>query len=78
MSSWNHVTVHLVFTDTRETQLNNPLEAQILVTTPEVLFDLYMNPALSKTWIPRIRYVIFDEIHCQCKLFIERYRILTC
>ncbi|KAF8315022.1 P-loop containing nucleoside triphosphate hydrolase protein [Clavulina sp. PMI_390] len=48
---------------TREVQLNNALDTQILVTIPEVLFDLYMNPALAKTWLPRIRYVIFDEIH---------------
>jgi replicative superfamily II helicase len=55
-----------MYVDTRELQLNSAFETQILVTTPEVLFDLYMNPALSKTWLPRIQYVIFDEIHCLC------------
>ena len=62
-------------TDTRETQLNNPLDTQILVTIPEVLFDLYMNPALAKTWVPKIRYVIFDEIHCTCPLRLIRARL---
>ena len=57
-------------TDTKETRLNNPLTAQILVTVPEVLYDMYMNPTLIKSFVPRIRWVIFDEIHCSSR-FLE-------
>lgn len=38
-------------------------EARILVTVPSCLETLLMGPA-HRSWAARVRYVIFDEIHC--------------
>ncbi len=39
------------------------LRCRILVTVPQCFEILLLSPAQQKTWTPRIRYVIFDEIH---------------
>lgn len=61
------VACHLTssFQDTRELQLHNPAETQILVTIPEMLSNMLLTPALAQVWTPRIRRIIFDEIHCK-------------
>lgn len=41
----------------------NALEARILVTVPACLEILLFSPA-HRDWVARLRYVIFDEIHC--------------
>jgi len=33
------------------------------ITVPHILQMMLLSPSLSKLWVPRIRYVIFDEIH---------------
>ncbi|CEL97702.1 unnamed protein product [Vitrella brassicaformis CCMP3155] len=42
---------------------NRPLDCQVLVTVPSVLELILMSPEERK-WINRLRYVIFDEVHC--------------
>lgn len=52
--------VYGIFTrDYRE----NALTCQILVTVPECLEILLLSPAMC-SWVKRLRYIIFDEIHC--------------
>ena len=48
---------------TRDYRVNNPQGCQILVTVPQILQILLLSPSNAKTWSPRIRYIIFDEIH---------------
>ena len=45
---------------TRDYRINNP---QILVTVPEILQILLLSPKVSKAWGPRLRRIIFDEVH---------------
>ena len=49
---------------TRDYRINWPTGCQILVTVPHVLQILLLSPENAKTWSPRIRRIIFDEIHC--------------
>ncbi len=39
------------------------LEARILVTVPACLEILLFSPA-HRDWVKKLRYVIFDEVHC--------------
>ena len=41
----------------------NALEARILVTVPACLEILLFSPT-HREWVARLRYVIFDEVHC--------------
>ena len=38
-------------------------ESRVLVTVPECLEILLLAPK-HRAWVQKIRYVIFDEIHC--------------
>ena len=40
------------------------LNSQILITVPEMLEQLLLNPNHAERWGSNIRYVIFDEVHC--------------
>ena len=42
---------------------HNALTCQILVTVPQCLEILLLSPA-RQDWVARIRYVVFDEVHC--------------
>ena len=42
---------------------HNALTCQILVTVPQCLEILLLSPA-RQDWVAKIRYVIFDEVHC--------------
>lgn len=52
--------VYAIFT--RDHRLHDPLKAQILVTVPHILQIMLMS-ASSKSWVPRIKTIIFDEVH---------------
>ncbi|XP_028405481.1 probable ATP-dependent RNA helicase DDX60 isoform X2 [Dendronephthya gigantea] len=41
----------------------NALTCQILVTVPQCLEILLLSPA-RQDWVEKIRYVVFDEVHC--------------
>jgi hypothetical protein len=48
---------------TREYRVNNPTGCQILVTVPHILQIMLMSPSNAKSWAPRVKRIIFDEIH---------------
>ncbi|KAH9846953.1 P-loop containing nucleoside triphosphate hydrolase protein [Lenzites betulinus] len=48
---------------TRDYRVHNPQNCQILVTVPEMLAIMLLSPPLAKTWAPRIKRIILDEIH---------------
>ncbi|THH31062.1 hypothetical protein EUX98_g3125 [Antrodiella citrinella] len=48
---------------TRDYRINDPSNCQILVTVPEILATLLLSPAMAREWIPRIKWIILDEIH---------------
>ncbi|KAG1758646.1 hypothetical protein EDD22DRAFT_997577 [Suillus occidentalis] len=47
----------------RDFRVHDPQNCQILVTVPEILAIMLLSPPLAKTWTPRLKYVILDEIH---------------
>jgi superfamily II RNA helicase len=49
---------------TRDYRVNNATGCQILVTVPHILQTMLLAPTNSKSWAPRVRRIIFDEIHC--------------
>ncbi|KAH8601965.1 hypothetical protein B0O99DRAFT_607849 [Bisporella sp. PMI_857] len=48
---------------TRDYRVNNSTGCQILVTVPHVLQIMLLSPSNAKSWAPRVRRIIFDEIH---------------
>ncbi|KIY45565.1 hypothetical protein FISHEDRAFT_76419 [Fistulina hepatica ATCC 64428] len=48
---------------TRDYRINDPAKCQILVTVPEILATLLLSPAHARTWTPRLKRIILDEIH---------------
>ena len=48
---------------TRDYRVNNPAGCQILVTVPHILQIMLLAPSNAKTWAPRVKCIIFDEIH---------------
>ena len=48
---------------TRDYRINNPYGCQILVTVPDILQILLLSPKVSKFWAPRLRRIVFDEVH---------------
>ncbi|KAJ6117110.1 hypothetical protein N7512_006835 [Penicillium capsulatum] len=49
---------------TRDYRINNPMGCQILITVPHILQIMLLAPSNAKVWTPRLRRIIFDEIHC--------------
>lgn len=49
---------------TRDYRINNPMGCQILITVPHILQIMLLSPSNAKAWTPRLRRIIFDEIHC--------------
>lgn len=45
-------------------KIHDPEKCQVLVTVPQVLQKLLMSPVQAQRWSPKIRRIIFDEIHC--------------
>lgn len=48
---------------TRDYRINNPSGCQVLVTVPHILQIMLLAPSNAKSWSPRVKYIIFDEIH---------------
>lgn len=48
---------------TRDYRVNNPVGCQILVTVPHILQIMLLAPSNAKSWAPRVKRIIFDEIH---------------
>ncbi|KAG9019792.1 hypothetical protein FRB90_007935 [Tulasnella sp. 427] len=48
---------------TRDWRVHEPQKCQILVTVPEMLAIMLLSPVLANKWVPRIRWIILDEIH---------------
>ncbi|KAL4931974.1 putative DEAD/DEAH box helicase [Aspergillus undulatus] len=49
---------------TRDYRINNPTGCQVLITVPHILQIMLLAPTNAKTWSPRIKRIIFDEVHC--------------
>ncbi|KAI9750079.1 MAG: hypothetical protein M1815_002040 [Lichina confinis] len=48
---------------TRDYRVNNPAGCQILVTVPHILQTMLLSASNARTWAPRVKCIIFDEIH---------------
>lgn len=48
---------------TRDYRVNNSAGCQILVTVPHILQIMLLAPSNAKSWAPRVKRIIFDEIH---------------
>ncbi|KAK6509847.1 hypothetical protein TWF481_004576 [Arthrobotrys musiformis] len=48
---------------TRDYRINHPEKCQILITVPHILQILLLAPHNASKWAPRIKRIIFDEIH---------------
>ncbi len=48
---------------TRDYRVNHPTGCQILVTVPHILQIMLLSPSNANSWAPRVRRIIFDEIH---------------
>ncbi|KAG8971374.1 hypothetical protein FRC05_011136 [Tulasnella sp. 425] len=48
---------------TRDWRVHEPHKCQILVTVPEMLAIMLLSPALAAQWVPRLRWIVLDEIH---------------
>ena len=49
---------------TRDYRVNDPVKCQILVTVPHILQIMLLSAVHAKSWVPRIKTIIFDEVHC--------------
>ncbi|KAH0541683.1 hypothetical protein FGG08_003846 [Glutinoglossum americanum] len=48
---------------TRDYRVNNSTGCQVLVTLPAILQIMLLAPSNARSWAPRVRRIIFDEIH---------------
>jgi hypothetical protein len=48
---------------TRDYRVNNSTGCQVLVTVPHILQIMLLAPTNAKSWAPRVKRIIFDEIH---------------
>ncbi|KAF2734355.1 P-loop containing nucleoside triphosphate hydrolase protein [Polyplosphaeria fusca] len=49
---------------TRDYRINNPTGCQVLVTVPHILQIMLLSPSNAKSWSERVKWIIFDEVHC--------------
>ncbi|KIO24167.1 hypothetical protein M407DRAFT_213317 [Tulasnella calospora MUT 4182] len=47
----------------RDWRTHEPHKCQILVTMPEILAIMLLSPVLAEKWVPRLRWIVLDEIH---------------
>jgi superfamily II RNA helicase len=43
--------------------MNNPKKCQVLITVPSILQSMLLSPSNANIWAPRIKRIIFDEVH---------------
>ncbi|KIM41415.1 hypothetical protein M413DRAFT_27773 [Hebeloma cylindrosporum] len=48
---------------TRDFRIHDPQNCQILVTVPEMLATMLLSPPLARSWTPKIKRIVLDEIH---------------
>ncbi|KAJ6258500.1 hypothetical protein Dda_6542 [Drechslerella dactyloides] len=48
---------------TRDYRINHPEQCQILITVPHILQIMLLAPHNAGKWAPRVKRIIFDEIH---------------
>ncbi|TPX55910.1 hypothetical protein PhCBS80983_g04932 [Powellomyces hirtus] len=53
---------------TRDYKIHEPTRAQILVTVPHILQILMLQPDVTALWTPRLKCIIFDEIHSVARM----------
>lgn len=61
--SYKHAGKSVWAIHTRDYRINNPSGCQILVTVPHILQIMLLAPSNAKSWSPRVKYIILDEIH---------------
>lgn len=49
---------------TRDYRINNATGCQILVTVPHILQIMLLAPSHANSWSKRVKWIIFDEVHC--------------
>ncbi|KAL4883392.1 DEAD/DEAH box helicase [Aspergillus karnatakaensis] len=49
---------------TRDYRINEPTGCQILITVPHILQIMLLAPGNARSWSPRVKRIIFDEVHC--------------
>ncbi|KAJ0420584.1 hypothetical protein BJY00DRAFT_313002 [Aspergillus carlsbadensis] len=49
---------------TRDYRINNPTGCQVLITVPHILQIMLLAPSNAESWSPRVKRIIFDEVHC--------------
>ncbi|OII75372.1 SKI family SFII helicase [Cryptosporidium ubiquitum] len=59
----NHSRISLLCKLSRDYSINIPTQCQILITLPFMLELLLMSTAYQQ-WVSKIKFVIFDEVHC--------------
>ncbi|KAF7457335.1 DEAD/DEAH box helicase domain-containing protein [Cryptosporidium felis] len=59
----NHSRISLLCKLSRDYSINIPTQCQILITLPFMLELLLMSTSYQQ-WVSRIKFVIFDEVHC--------------
>lgn len=48
---------------TKDYRINNATGCQVLVTVPHILQIMLLSPSNAKIWSPRVKRIIFDEVH---------------
>ncbi|KAI9740289.1 MAG: hypothetical protein M1834_004867 [Cirrosporium novae-zelandiae] len=62
--NYKHAGTTLYAIHTRDYRVNNPTQCQVLVTVPHMLQIMLLSPSNARNWAPRIKTIIFDEVHC--------------
>ncbi|OII78124.1 DEAD DEAH box helicase [Cryptosporidium andersoni] len=59
----NHSKISLFCKLSRDYSINIPTQCQILITLPYML-ELLLMSSVYQSWVSKIKFVIFDEVHC--------------
>ncbi|KAJ3160876.1 hypothetical protein HDU86_008237 [Geranomyces michiganensis] len=66
--SYQYAGVNVWAVHTRDYKIHEPTRSQILVTVPHILQQLMLQPDTASLWAPRLKTIIFDEIHTVAKM----------